>query len=96
MRVWSSLSCVRLVRSLPPPSTCNRRFFALNNNRLFHSSRIMSDLMLSLTAPNGRQYSQPIGLFINNEFVASKDGDKFGTISPAYVSPQPCSISKEG
>lgn len=43
----------------------------------------MSDLMLSLTAPNGRQYTQPTGLFINNEFVASKDGDKFGTINPA-------------
>lgn len=86
MRVWSSLSGVRLVRSLPP-STCNRRFSIFNNNRPFHSSRIMSDLMLSLTAPNGRQYSQPIGLFINNEFVTSKAGNKFGTISPAYVSP---------
>lgn len=43
----------------------------------------MSDLMLSLTAPNGRQYTQPIGLFINNEFVASKAGDKFATINPA-------------
>lgn len=85
MRVWSSLSGVRLVRSLPP-STCNRRF-SIFNNRLFHSSRIMSDPMLSLTAPNGRQYSQPIGLFINNEFVISKAGNKFGTISPAYVSP---------
>lgn len=55
-----------------------------NRYRLFHSSHArMSDLMLSLTAPNGRQYTQPTGLFINNEFVASKDGDKFATINPA-------------
>ena len=45
----------------------------------------MADLQLSLTAPNGRQYTQPIGLFINNQFVAAKSGDKFATISPAYV-----------
>lgn len=45
----------------------------------------MADLQLSLTAPNGRQYSQPIGLFIDNQFVAAKSGDKFATISPAYV-----------
>lgn len=55
------------------------------STRLFHSSRIMADLQLSLTAPNGRQYTQPIGLFINNQFVAAKSGDKFATISPAYV-----------
>lgn len=43
----------------------------------------MSDLVLQLTAPNGRKYSQPIGLFINNEFVPSKSGEKFATINPA-------------
>ena len=47
----------------------------------------MSDLQLSLTAPNGRQYTQPVGLFINNQFVPSKSGDKFATINPAYVVP---------
>lgn len=57
-----------------------------NRRRLFHSTHArMSDLMLPLTAPNGRQYTQPTGLFINNKFVASKDGDKFATINPAWV-----------
>jgi aldehyde dehydrogenase (NAD(P)+) len=47
----------------------------------------MSDLSVQLTAPNGRSYAQPIGLFINNEFVPSKSGEKITTINPSYVSP---------
>jgi hypothetical protein len=41
---------------------------------------------VSLTAPNGHKYEQPIGLFINNEFVASKSGEKFATVNPRYAS----------
>lgn len=44
---------------------------------------------VSLTAPNGRQYDQPVGLFINNQFVSSKSGDSFATINPAYASTTP-------
>jgi aldehyde dehydrogenase (NAD+) len=43
----------------------------------------MSDLAVELTAPNGRKYSQPIGLFINNEWVKSKSGEKIASISPS-------------
>jgi len=46
----------------------------------------MSDISVQLTAPNGRSYTQPIGLFINNEFVAAKSGEKFATVNPSYVS----------
>lgn len=42
----------------------------------------MSDLFVELTAPNGRKYTQPLGLFINNEFVRSKSGEKIATINP--------------
>lgn len=42
----------------------------------------MSDLAVELTAPNGKKYTQPIGLFINNEFVKSKSGEKITSISP--------------
>jgi aldehyde dehydrogenase (NAD(P)+) len=42
----------------------------------------MADLLLNLTAPNGVKYEQPIGLFINNEWVKSSDGDKFASINP--------------
>ena len=48
----------------------------------------MSDLEIELTAPSGRKYKQPIGLFINNEWVASKKGEKITTINPTY-SPSP-------
>ena len=82
MRAWTPARlCVRIPTYSSYASTAYRPI----STRLFHSSRIMADLQLSLTAPNGRQYMQPIGLFINNQFVAAKSGDKFATISPAYV-----------
>ncbi|KAF3000919.1 hypothetical protein E8E13_008510 [Curvularia kusanoi] len=37
---------------------------------------------ISLTAPNGIQWEQPTGLFINNEFVASASGSTLETINP--------------
>lgn len=40
------------------------------------------ELAIELTAPNGRKYTQPTGLFINNEFVKSKSGEKITTINP--------------
>ncbi|KAF2786179.1 aldehyde dehydrogenase-like protein [Melanomma pulvis-pyrius CBS 109.77] len=43
----------------------------------------MSDLFVELTAPNGVKYSQPRGLFINNEFVKSKSGETITTINPS-------------
>lgn len=42
----------------------------------------MSDLVIELKAPNGREYKQPIGLFINNEFVKSSSGEKITSINP--------------
>ncbi|KAL2820120.1 aldehyde dehydrogenase [Aspergillus granulosus] len=43
----------------------------------------MSDLFVQLTAPNGRSWTQPTGLFINNEWVKSVDGHKIISINPA-------------
>lgn len=45
----------------------------------------MSDLFVELTAPNGRKYTQPRGLFINNEFVKSKSGETITSINPRYA-----------
>lgn len=42
----------------------------------------MSDLSVELTAPNGRKYTQPLGLFVNNEFLKSKSGEKITSINP--------------
>lgn len=44
--------------------------------------RKMSDLSIELTAPNGKKYTQPTGLFINNEWVKSKSGEKITSVSP--------------
>ena len=46
----------------------------------------MADLTVPLTAPNGKTWSQPTGLFINNEFVKSSSGSTITSIDPAYVS----------
>jgi aldehyde dehydrogenase (NAD(P)+) len=42
-------------------------------------------LDIQLTAPNGRKYAQPTGLFINNRWVKSSDGGKITSINPTYV-----------
>ena len=47
----------------------------------------MSDLEANLTAPNGVKYTQPLGLFINNEWVKPKAGDKIESIHPTDESP---------
>lgn len=36
-----------------------------------------------LTTPNGIRYEQPTGLFINNEWLSSKSGDKIIAIDPS-------------
>jgi aldehyde dehydrogenase (NAD(P)+) len=41
---------------------------------------------VQLTAPNGRTWVQPLGLFINNEFVKSSNEQKITTINPTCVS----------
>ncbi|KAK2761344.1 mitochondrial aldehyde dehydrogenase [Arachnomyces sp. PD_36] len=42
----------------------------------------MSDLSVELTTPNGKKYTQPRGLFINNEFVKSASGETITSINP--------------
>ncbi|KAL2207092.1 aldehyde dehydrogenase [Sarocladium strictum] len=41
-----------------------------------------SDMFQELTAPNGRKYTQPIGLFINNEWLKSSDGSTIASVNP--------------
>lgn len=40
---------------------------------------------VELTAPNGKKWTQPLGLFINNEFVKSTNEQKLASINPTYV-----------
>ncbi|KAF2717145.1 aldehyde dehydrogenase [Polychaeton citri CBS 116435] len=42
----------------------------------------MSSLSVELTAPNGKKYTQPTGLFINNEWVSSSGNNKVVSVNP--------------
>ncbi|QPG73870.1 hypothetical protein FOA43_001185 [Brettanomyces nanus] len=44
-------------------------------------------LYKDLTLPNGVRYSQPIGLFIDNQWVASSSGKTFETVNPSTEEP---------
>ncbi|ODV89859.1 hypothetical protein CANCADRAFT_1594 [Tortispora caseinolytica NRRL Y-17796] len=46
---------------------------------------------IELTLPNGVKYTQPTGLFINNEFVPSKAGGTIESINPSTAKPI-CSV----
>lgn len=43
----------------------------------------MSQLEVELTAPNGTKWLQPLGLYINGEFVKSSNEQKITSINPA-------------
>ncbi|GLA28463.1 hypothetical protein AnigIFM63604_002668 [Aspergillus niger] len=44
-------------------------------------------LFVDITTPNGRQYQQPTGLFINNEFRPSSSGQTIVSLDPATDKP---------
>src|ERR1700737_4003238 len=50
---------------------------------------------VNLTLPSGKQYTQPTGLFINNEFVKAKSGKTFDTVNPA-TSKVICAVQEAG
>ncbi|KAI0401238.1 aldehyde dehydrogenase [Xylaria palmicola] len=56
---------------------CNRRS---TFSRFLHN---MADLQVDLAAPNGKKFTLPTGLFINNEFVKATGGDKITSINPS-------------
>ncbi|GMM37951.1 aldehyde dehydrogenase (NAD(P)(+)) [Saccharomycopsis crataegensis] len=58
---------------------------AIARSALRSTSRLYSHLPLSvpITLPNGVSYEQPTGLFINNEFVPSRQGKTFEVINPS-------------
>lgn len=68
------------------PSTARCRlqstFSSLIPQRRFTSHHKMSGLSVDLTAPNGKKFTLPTGLFINNEFVKATGGGKIESINP--------------
>ena len=49
----------------------------------------------NITLPSGKKYTQPTGLFINNEFVKAKSGKSFEAINPA-TSKSVCEVQEAG
>lgn len=50
---------------------------------------------VKVTLPNGKEYLQPTGLFINNEFVKAKSERTFEAINPA-TGKVICSVQEAG
>lgn len=79
----SRLSCTQNIRprSLSPPTlspfSCSRRA------ALSFYTRPVSAMEVELTAPNGKKWSQPLGLLINGEFVKSSNEQKLTSINPS-------------
>ena len=44
--------------------------------------RASDGLETELTAPNGTKWKQPLGLFIGNQFVKSRDDGRIATVNP--------------
>ncbi|KAI0127269.1 putative aldehyde dehydrogenase Ald3 [Xylariales sp. AK1849] len=82
---------------LSPPPSCpvlpsTSRFIHHNSAPLISKYRFsttvkMPSLSVDLTAPNGKKFTLPTGLFINNEFVKSSSGDKITSINPTNEDP---------
>lgn len=52
----------------------------------FYLSRTLPtfrNMEVELTAPNGKKWTQPLGLFVNNEFIKSSNDQKLASINPA-------------
>lgn len=67
-------------RRLP---TLRARTFSSSPTRSFSHTFPLRNMEAELTAPNGKKWSQPLGLFINNEFIKSGNDQKITTINPA-------------
>jgi hypothetical protein len=74
-------------------STSSVTFLSTVQQRCFLSTFYkMSNLTIDLTAPNGKKFTLPTGIFINNEFVKSKSGEKITSINPTLATLPPLRI----
>ncbi|RYO82997.1 hypothetical protein DL766_005550 [Monosporascus sp. MC13-8B] len=67
----------------------------LNRSAATRLVSTLADLKADLTAPNGKQFALPTGLFINNEFVKSSSGAKITSINPTDER-EICSVEAAG
>ncbi|KAI0160333.1 aldehyde dehydrogenase [Xylariaceae sp. FL1272] len=69
------------VRNQLFPAT-NIRILNRNYIGLIRPISTMADLKVDLTAPNGKKFTLPTGLFINNEFVRATSGETITSVNP--------------
>lgn len=84
------------IRTGIAPSTW-KLCFPSSTFRPYHRSTVTmtGKLEIELTAPNGKKWVQPTGLFINNEFVPG-NGGTITSIDPAYVILLPAALKRMG
>ena len=100
---WTSFAWKRLSCTVGIPQSrragrllmvCNLRSFSISSPsparhpQQHQGQQDSSAMEVELTAPNGKKWTQPLGLFINNQFVPSSNEQKITSINPAYVGPQ--------
>lgn len=71
-----------LVRRLALPLAQSARVGQIPKRQFSCSRPLASILHAELTAPNGRAWTQPLGLFIDNQFVESKGGGRIASVNP--------------
>ncbi|KAK3295955.1 aldehyde dehydrogenase domain-containing protein [Chaetomium fimeti] len=79
--------CARMRFSLTRRNQSSRFIIAgaLRNFSLTPQTRHQTEsrtMEIELSAPNGKKWTQPLGLFINNEFVKSSNGQTITSINP--------------
>ncbi|RYP54741.1 hypothetical protein DL768_000565 [Monosporascus sp. mg162] len=67
----------------------------LNRSAVTRFVSTLANLKVDLTAPNGKQFALPTGLFINNKFVKSTSGNKITSINPTDER-EICSVEAAG
>lgn len=72
---------LKLPCCLEPDLSCFAVLSSITISLNLKCSAVMASVQL--TAPNGVSYSQPTGLFINNEFVPATGGETITSIDPA-------------
>ncbi|KAK4163495.1 aldehyde dehydrogenase domain-containing protein [Cladorrhinum sp. PSN259] len=64
------------------PSTNLHQFISSSRSFSFSTSLRQHKMEVEITAPNGKTWSQPLGLFINNEFIKSSNEAKIASVNP--------------
>ncbi|KAL8325197.1 hypothetical protein RB597_008453 [Gaeumannomyces tritici] len=78
------LSFPRRTRApLVPLAPLDRAFYRSFTKSSPSRLSLAASMEVELSAPNGKRWNQPLGLFINNEFVESSNGQKLATINAA-------------